>query len=207
MAPIIVTEPDHFWPGHFQYIASQLQTYLAAASVPFITIEHVGSTSIPNLAAKPNIDIVVLVKDAATADRARDALIWQPPPEEYYICIGNGGIRGRISMKFQHGWEQTPQRSVYIISEMDEEGMLGLKGYRDLKKILCADTREAEALRREYEGVKWELVQEGIEDGIEYGRRKNAIIGKILKRAGWTAEEVQRKEALDVREIQDEWEL
>ena len=187
-------------------MASQLGTYLATASVPYTKIEHVGSTSIPNLAAKPNIDIVILVKGGATAARARDALIWEPSPAEYYKCIGNGGIRGRISMKHSD-WQQLPQRSVYIISETDEEGMLGLRGYRDLKRILCANTQEAESLRKEYEDVKWEMVQEGIEDGIEYGRRKNAIIGKILKRAGWTDEEVQKKEALDVRDIQDDWEL
>ncbi len=206
MAPIIVTHADPSRPAHFQRMASQLQSYLAAASIPYISIEHVGSTSVPKLAAKPNIDIVILVADAITADQARIALTWQPPPTEYYKCVGNGGIRGRISMKFQDRLHM-PERSVYIICEKDEEGMLGLRGYRDLKKILCADTQEAEDLRREYEYVKWEMVQEGIENGIEYGRRKNSIIGKILKRAGWTDEEVQKKEALDAREIQEDWEL
>ena len=187
-------------------MASQLRSYLTAASVPFTTIEHVGSTSIPDLAAKPNIDIVILVKDAATGEQARDALIWQPSPTEYYKSIGNGGIKGRISMKF-HDWARTPARSVYIISEEDEDGMLGLRGYRDLKKVLTTETQEAEDLRREYENVKWGMVQEGIEDGIEYGRRKNGAIKKILKKAGWSDEDVPKKEALDVREPWDDWEL
>ena len=206
MAPIIVSEHDPSWSLHFERIASHLQTYLATARVSYISIEHIGSTSIPNLAAKPNIDITIIVKDATTAEKARDALIWEPEPEEYYKCIGNGGIMGRISMKFQD-YIQVPYRSVYIISEENADGMLGLRGYRDLKQVLTEGTPESEELVQEYGDVKWAMVQEGIEDGVEYGRRKNEIIRKILKRAGWTDEELEKKEALDVREVWDTWEL
>lgn len=160
--PVIVSPYDPAWPAHFTRIATQLASYLSSASVPYITIEHVGSTAVPNLAAKPNIDIVILVKDTTTAEAAREALIWEPEPTEYYICIGHGGIKGRISMKF-HNWQLVPYRSVYIISEDDEDGMLGLKGYRDLMRVLTADGEKASELRKEYEDVKWELMRGGWE--------------------------------------------
>ena len=206
MAPILVTAYDPTWPVEFEHISLQIKTYLVAAAVPYITIEHVGSTSVPHLPAKPNIDLVILVKTGEWAEKARDALIWEPTPDEYYKCIGNGGIKGRFSMKHQD-WERMPQRSVYIISEEDEDGMLGLRGYRSLREVLTSGTRNGEALKKEYGNVKLGLVREGIEDGVEYGRRKNEVIRKILRHAGWTDEEVGKKEALDVREIWPKFEL
>lgn len=196
--PIIQVLPyDPSWPSHFAHISSQLSHYLDTASVPYTTIEHVGSTSIQGLAAKPNIDIIILVRDQSTAEKAREALIWQPSPTEYHKCIGDGGIRGRLSMKYQD-WEAMPQRSVYIIAEDDEEGILSVRGYRDLRE--CLTKQENADLRKEYEECKLSMVAERIEDGVEYGQRKNRVIRKILKRAGWTDEEVDRKEGLDTRE-------
>ena len=196
--PLIQVLPyDPAWPTHFTNIASQLSHFLNAASVAFTTIEHVGSTSIPSLAAKPNIDIVILVKDKAAADAAREALIWQPSPTEYYKCIGDGGIRGRISMKYQD-WEALPQRSVYIIAEDNEEGMLSLRGYRDVRE--CLRKEENGDLRKQYEECKMAMVKERVEDGVEYGQRKNGVIRKVLVRTGWTDEEVSKKEGLDTRQ-------
>ena len=197
MAIIRVLPYDPSWPSHFAHISSQLSHYLDTTSVPYTTIEHVGSTSIQGLAAKPNIDIIILVRDQSTAEKAREALIWQPSPTEYYKCIGDGGIRGRLSMKYQD-WEAMPQRCVYIIAEDDKEGMLSVRGYRDLQE--CLRKEENADLRKEYEECKLSIVAERIEDRVEYGQRKNGVIRKILKRAGWTDEEVDRKEGLDTRE-------
>ena len=100
-------------------------------------------------------------------------------------------------MKYQN-WEAMPQRSVYIVAEDDEEGMLSVKGYRDLRE--CLTKEENGDLRREYEQCKLAMVQEGVEDGVEYGQRKNGVIRRILRRAGWTDAEVDRKEGLDTRQ-------
>ena len=203
--PIQVLPYDPSWPEHFNRIATQLRSYLTTASVPYTAIEHIGSTSIPHLASKPNIDIVVIVPTAAAAVSARDALIWVPEPTEYYKCIGNGGIRGRMSMKFQD-WNAMPKRSVYIVSEQDEEGMMSVRGYRDVRE--CLRKEEHQGLRREYGECKMAMVREGCSDGVEYGRAKNEVIRKILKVCGWRDEEVDAKEALDVRgDGWERWEL
>lgn len=49
------------WPSRYETIAFQLQADLRAAKVEFISIVHIGSTSIPNLNAKPVIDILITI--------------------------------------------------------------------------------------------------------------------------------------------------
>lgn len=200
MPPVRVHAPDRSWPAYFALFRHQLSRYLRQAGVPFLSITHIGSTSIPDLAAKPNIDMVILVANAALAHAAAEALVWEPPPPEYYKNIGDGGIRGRISLKFQDPW-RLPARSVYVIHQEDEEGMLGLRGYLDLKRVLSA----SEELRREYEAVKLGLVADGVEDGVAYGQGKNDVIAKVLRAAGWSEEDIRRKEKLDHRETMRDW--
>jgi GrpB-like predicted nucleotidyltransferase (UPF0157 family) len=66
-APAEVVPYDETWPLAFQQIASRLRSGLPET----VTIEHVGSTSVPGLAAKPIIDIDVVV---ATADDRADGI-------------------------------------------------------------------------------------------------------------------------------------
>ena len=110
--PVIQVIPyNPTWPAQFQQISLQLKQYLDLCSVQYLTIDHVGSTSVPGLAAKPIIDIIIEVPDAMNAEKAIEALTHEPPPEEYYKCIGDGGIRGRFSMKL-HNRDAIPGRHV-----------------------------------------------------------------------------------------------
>jgi GrpB-like predicted nucleotidyltransferase (UPF0157 family) len=63
--PIALAHASTEWPGEFE----QLRARLAAALGTGVRIEHVGSTSIPGIAAKPIIDIQVSVPDVT--DEAR----------------------------------------------------------------------------------------------------------------------------------------
>ena len=49
------------WPSYFEKIESQLDADLKAANIDFVSIIHIGSTSIPNLNAKPIIDILITI--------------------------------------------------------------------------------------------------------------------------------------------------
>ena len=109
--PVTVVQYDPAWPNHFQQILQKLRRYLEHCGVQYIAIDHVGSTAVPGLAAKPNIDVVIEVPDAYNAEAAREALTHEPPPEEHYKCIGDGGIRGRISMKL-HDRSRVPDQSM-----------------------------------------------------------------------------------------------
>ena len=56
------------WSSHYEKIASQLRADLTAAKIDFISIIHIGSTSIPNLNAKPIIDILITISANDFAD-------------------------------------------------------------------------------------------------------------------------------------------
>jgi len=69
--PIEIVEPRPEWPAAFDAIAKRL----AAAFGPLaLRIEHIGSTSVPDLAAKDIIDVQVTVADLNLPDAAAAAL-------------------------------------------------------------------------------------------------------------------------------------
>jgi GrpB-like predicted nucleotidyltransferase (UPF0157 family) len=70
--PIVIEPYDSSWPLRFEaekaLLASALSAWLAGP------IEHIGSTAVPGLAAKPVIDIMAAVADLASSKPAIDAL-------------------------------------------------------------------------------------------------------------------------------------
>ena len=60
--PIRLADPDPEWAAQY---AQQKERIQAALGPRALQIEHVGSTSVPGLAAKPVIDIVLVVTDSA----------------------------------------------------------------------------------------------------------------------------------------------
>jgi GrpB-like predicted nucleotidyltransferase (UPF0157 family) len=69
---IVVVEYNPAWPQRFERLRREYTRAMAAAGVPVVAIEHVGSTSVRGLAAKPVIDcdIVVAGQDVAAASQA-----------------------------------------------------------------------------------------------------------------------------------------
>ncbi len=68
--PILV-EYDPRWPELFAREAGRIQSVLGARA---LGVEHAGSTSVPGLAAKPVIDLVLVVADSADEDAWLPAL-------------------------------------------------------------------------------------------------------------------------------------
>ncbi len=84
----VVVEPyDSQWPKAFQTIAGELQAALGEYAA---RIEHVGSTSVPGLAAKPVIDIDVVI-----ADRSVFKVVKEKLRAIGYMHEGDLGIPGR----------------------------------------------------------------------------------------------------------------
>jgi len=69
--PIEVVDYDPDWPAMFEAEAERLRSALGDVAV---RIEHVGSTSVPGLAAKPIVDIQVSVPDVSDLDSYRGLL-------------------------------------------------------------------------------------------------------------------------------------
>jgi GrpB-like predicted nucleotidyltransferase (UPF0157 family) len=62
---IEVVEPDPAWPWAFGTLEDRIRTALGAKA---LAVEHVGSTAVPGLPAKPIIDIDLTVADSADED-------------------------------------------------------------------------------------------------------------------------------------------
>ncbi|MEL6763735.1 MAG: GrpB family protein, partial [Cyanobacteria bacterium J06607_6] len=62
--PVVIAEYDPRWPSRFAQESARLQTVLHPHLLT--RIEHFGSTAVPQLAAKPIIDLLVGVRSLAT---------------------------------------------------------------------------------------------------------------------------------------------
>jgi GrpB-like predicted nucleotidyltransferase (UPF0157 family) len=70
-APILLAEYDPSWPALFEREAARIRGALGDG---VLKLEHVGSTSVPGLAAKPQIDILLVVADSSNEGRYVPAL-------------------------------------------------------------------------------------------------------------------------------------
>ena len=113
-----------------------------------------------------------------------------------YHYIGDGGVQGRWSFKLnpQDPWvpesERRVDRHVYVVAE----GSLPARNYVAVKDTLRRDSE----LRQEYAAVKLQAVEEAGEEGVDnvlqYATKKNGVVRKILRKAGWSEEEIDEKE-------------
>jgi GrpB-like predicted nucleotidyltransferase (UPF0157 family) len=87
MDPVVVVDADPEWSNQFREIA----TYLAPFVDSFVVrIEHVGSTSVPGLAAKPIIDIDVVVASERDLTEALRRI-----QSAGYVWVGDLDVKGR----------------------------------------------------------------------------------------------------------------
>jgi GrpB-like predicted nucleotidyltransferase (UPF0157 family) len=82
---IVIVDYDPRWPEQFQKHAELLSRVLGSKA---LAIEHVGSTSVPELAAKPIIDIDILVKDAGDEAAYLPALVQADCVASWESAIG-----------------------------------------------------------------------------------------------------------------------
>jgi GrpB-like predicted nucleotidyltransferase (UPF0157 family) len=168
---ILVVEYDPAWPARFGELRQEYAGAMAAAGVPVVSIEHVGSTAVPGLAAKPVIDcdIVVAGPDVAAASRVLAGLGFTP--------LGELGIPLRWA--FREPQRLAPTNTYVVVADS-----LSLRNHLAVRDILRADV----GLREQYAAVKRRVgaVAANID---EYGRGKNAMVQRILAAAGLTAAE------------------
>lgn len=165
---IAVVEYDPEWPLRFERLRREYAEAMAGAGVPVVGIEHVGSTSVPGLAAKPVIDcdIVVAELDVAAASEVLVGLGFRP--------LGELGIPLRWAFK-------EPERLAGTNTYVVVEGALSLRNHLAVRDILRADPE----LREQYAAVK-RKVGAAAANIDEYGQGKNAMVQRILAVAGLT---------------------
>lgn len=177
---IEVVDYDPTWQARFETLRQEYRVALARSGVAVLAIEHVGSTSVPGLAAKPIIDcdIVVWADQVAPASSVLTALGFRP--------LGELGVAQR--------WAFTePSRLAGTNTYVTVEGCLSLRNHLGVRDIL----RASPELRDRYGTLKKRIAASAA--NIEgYGQGKNAMIQEILKTVGLTDAE---RESIDAAQI------
>jgi GrpB-like predicted nucleotidyltransferase (UPF0157 family) len=169
---ILVVGYDPGWPRRFESLRDEYADAMAVAGVPVAAIEHVGSTAVPGLAAKPIIDCDIVVPETAvgTASQTLVSLGFTP--------LGELGIPSRWAFK-------EPERLAGTNTYVVVEGSLALRNHLAVRTVLRADP----GLREQYETVKRRMAA-ATDDIDAYGRGKSAVIQRILAAAGLTDAEL-----------------
>ena len=168
--PIDVVPYAADWPAAFDRVAGVLRT--ALRGVPTATVEHVGSTSVPGLAAKPVLDIDVIVEepDVRAAVAALEAL--------GYVHRGDLGVTGREAFLAP---DDDPRRHVYVC----RAGTLNVRNHLAVRDVL----RSRDDLRDAYAAVKLALAADPDMDIDTYSARKSAVLQTVLAESDLTDEE------------------
>jgi GrpB-like predicted nucleotidyltransferase (UPF0157 family) len=162
-APITLVPSDPAWPALFQREHERITT---ALTTKVLLLEHVGSTSVPGLAAKPIIDMVLVVADSS------DEPAYVPDLEEAgYV------LRIREPDWFDHRCFKGPDTNVnlHVLSEECPEIERYLR-FRDRLRTNPEDRERYEQTKRELAAREWKYVQ-------NYADAKSAIVEEILAHA------------------------
>jgi GrpB-like predicted nucleotidyltransferase (UPF0157 family) len=165
-----VVDYDSRWPEQFELVATDLHE--ALAQVPIVGIEHVGSTSVPGLAAKPIIDIDIIVE----ADAIRAAI--EALEAVGYKHIGDLGLPNREAFDAP---DDDPERHVYLCTA----GTLHLRNHLAVRNALRSNSE----LRDAYANVKRSLSADPSMDIDRYTEGKSDVLQQVLAESELTDEE------------------
>jgi GrpB-like predicted nucleotidyltransferase (UPF0157 family) len=161
--PVELVDYDPAWPRLF---AREAERVRAALGDGVLVLEHVGSTSVPGLAAKPRIDVLLVVADSA------DEAAYVPVLEAagYVLHI-------RESDWYEHRMFKGPDTAVnlHVFSP----------GCPEIERMLLFRDwlRGNEADRHLYERTKRELARRSWTYGQQYADSKAPVVEEIIARA------------------------
>jgi GrpB-like predicted nucleotidyltransferase (UPF0157 family) len=153
------------WPAAF---AAESELVKQALGANCILIHHIGSTSIPGLAAKPIIDMLPVVRDILKIDEVTNAM-----ERIGYIAKGEYSIPSR---RYFQKTESHPAYNVHVYAE----GNPIIKKYLGFCDWLRSHPDDLEA----YAKLKRDLAAQFPQDMSNYNQGKTAFITEIEKKAG-----------------------
>jgi GrpB-like predicted nucleotidyltransferase (UPF0157 family) len=159
---IVLVDYDPRWLEKFQRHADMIARALGNRA---LLIEHVGSTSVPMLASKPIIDILVVVEDSGDETSYLAALV-----EAGYV------LRVREPDWHQHRMFRTPEQDVHI--HVFSAGCDEVKRQIAFRDRLRTNVDE----RLLYESVKQKLAKEDWPDMDTYAWAKREVVEQITAR-------------------------
>jgi GrpB-like predicted nucleotidyltransferase (UPF0157 family) len=171
---ILIVDYDPEWPRLFEREAGRIQTALGDR---VLLMEHAGSTSVPGLAAKPRIDIVLVVANSADESSYVPAL----EAAGYVLCI-------REPDWYEHRVFKGPGTDVNL--HVFSAGCPEIKRmllFRDWLRSNASDRHLYERTKRELARKDWKYTQ-------NYADAKTAVVEEILTRAQEAAGEEVRED-------------
>lgn len=165
MNKVTVVPYKEIWKMEFKKIKEELVSILSGY---IISIEHVGSTSVEGLAAKPVIDIDIIIKDYNSFEiiKAKLASIG-------YIHEGDLGIKDRQAFKYEDK-PNLMKHHLYVCPEYSEE----LKRHIAFRNYLRVNKND----RDWYGEVKLLAAKYYPEDIDSYMKAKTPCVAEILHR-------------------------
>ena len=161
--PILLVDSDSTWPHQYEKEAQRILTALGDRA---LRIEHVGSTSVPGLLAKPIIDIALVVAESSN----------EP---DYAAALETAGYRlhlrepGWYEHRLFKGADRGVNLHVFSSACLEVERMVR---FRDWLRT-CSDDRELYArTKRALIGRDWKYTQ-------NYADAKSAVVEEIMARA------------------------
>ncbi len=170
-AKVIICDYDPRWPHEFAELATVLTAHLG----PLLQrVEHVGSTSVTGLAAKPIIDLDVVIASEQMLPEVIRSLA-----ELGYEYEGDRGITGRAAFaRVDDGvpWDGSdriwPQHHLYVCPA-DSLELARHLAFRDY-------LRGHPDVARRYERLKRNLAAEYAHDRVAYTDGKSAFVQEVL---------------------------
>lgn len=160
---VVIVDADPAWARQGAALAEHVAEVLGDAAV---AVEHVGSTSIPDLPAKPILDLVIAVAPDADEQRVHDPLVALG-----YRYEGDKGADGGLLFV----WEDRPGHRtahVHVVRHGDVRWQL----YLAFRTRLRADPAVCEA----YAAHKRDLAARYVDDRAAYTAAKAAFIADAI---------------------------
>ena len=154
--PVTIADWTPAWAERFERERARI---LDAVGETALGVEHIGSTSVPGLAAKPIVDILLIVADV------EDEAAYLPALERvgYVLRVREQG----------HRMVRTPDLGVHLHVWADEEIDRHLR-FRDRLRASAEDRAAYERLKRELAPREWADVN-------DYAEAKGPLIEAILR--------------------------
>jgi GrpB-like predicted nucleotidyltransferase (UPF0157 family) len=164
--PIIIADPNPNWPAIFEN--EKMKIIASLSDLEILSIEHIGSTAIPFLKAKPTIDILIEVpqefdkEDFIKKITALD-YFFTPKPENpaphmmFMKGYSSGGFVGQafhVHVRYKGDWDE-----IY---------------FRDYLRV-------HPKVAKEYEDLKVKLSVQYKNDREEYTNRKSDFINRVIQ--------------------------
>ena len=178
---IVIEEYSSGWPLAFAQLQSVFRSYLGSYVA---AVEHVGSTSVEGLPAKPIIDIDLIIEDSALLKPVITVL-----QDLGYQHVGDMGITGREAFKRKSSLTPVdgssrswPAHHLYVCTA----GNISLKNHLAFRNYLRSHPPKAKA----YGELKKRLAKENPDNIDAYVSGKTEFITGILKEMGFDAAEL-----------------